>query len=517
MLTATGLVVTCLILIAAATVLSLHRPGLDKSGNALKPQRAEAETTLDEIKSEVMGLPPDPLWLIVSGRNEAEVYQRLQLSEKLLNAAASNHVIGKPELPTALWPRPDFQAANRAAATVLGRQGPLLRETALDAGFNTNALVLTDELVRTWARAGASTNVLWPTNSLAQWLLERFRARTPDEWLVMGTVSPPTNHVENAALAQLSSQLAGSQVFLSGWELLGSTTLKRVQAKLWQLVAPMVVLVLASLWFAFRRPTEILLGVAVLLLSGVFLLALMAVAGWSWNLLNLMALPLMLGTGVDYTHLHPACLAPAWRRPGACPALRRPRADAVRRHGHGRIRVAGVFQQSRHGQPRQGVRRGHRRQHADLGVPAAGVVALCFSPKSKVQSRESVVSSQWSVAEDAQGSSIHAPRTTHHAPRHSSPSSFYRAGLWHLGLMLVHICPPALVKALCTLVAEFYCRVQRGRREVVVQNLLPAFGGDRQAAKEARIGSIGNSPRKLVDLWRVESGAPVQNWLTNPR
>ena len=27
----------------------------------------------------------------------------------------------------------------------------------------------------------------------------------------------------------------------------------------------------------------------------------MAVAGWSWNLLNLMALPLMLGTGVDYS------------------------------------------------------------------------------------------------------------------------------------------------------------------------------------------------------------------------
>ena len=27
----------------------------------------------------------------------------------------------------------------------------------------------------------------------------------------------------------------------------------------------------------------------------------MALAGWTWNLMNLMALPLMLGTGVDYT------------------------------------------------------------------------------------------------------------------------------------------------------------------------------------------------------------------------
>ena len=184
---------------------------------------------------------------------------------------------------------------------MLGRQGPTLREAALRGGFNTNALVLTDELVRTWAQAGASTGVFWPTNPASQWLLKRFVARAPDEWLVMGLIYPATNKVEASALPDLSAQLAENQAFLSGWELLGTTTLKRVRGKMWQLVTPMIVLVLASLWFAFRRATEILLGVAVLLLSGVFLLATMAVSGWSWNLLNLMALPLMLGTGVDYS------------------------------------------------------------------------------------------------------------------------------------------------------------------------------------------------------------------------
>jgi predicted RND superfamily exporter protein len=99
----------------------------------------------------------------------------------------------------------------------------------------------------------------------------------------------------------LSTNLAQNHALLSGWELLGSATLKRVQSRMWMLVTPMVLLVLLSLWFAFRRATEILLGVAVLCLSGVCLLAVMALAGWNWNLMNLMALPLMLGTGVDYT------------------------------------------------------------------------------------------------------------------------------------------------------------------------------------------------------------------------
>src|SRR5260370_99035 len=43
------------------------------------------------------------------------------------------------------------------------------------------------------------------------------------------------------------------------------------------------------------------LSLLVLLLSGLCLLAVMRLAGWSWNLLNLMALPLMLGSGVDYS------------------------------------------------------------------------------------------------------------------------------------------------------------------------------------------------------------------------
>jgi predicted RND superfamily exporter protein len=117
----------------------------------------------------------------------------------------------------------------------------------------------------------------------------------------MGLIYPATNKVETAALTGLSAELAQHHAYLSGWELLGSTTLQRVRAKLWQMVTPMLLLVLASLWFAFRRATEILLGGAVLLMSGVCLLATMALAGWSWNLLNLMALPLILGAGVDYT------------------------------------------------------------------------------------------------------------------------------------------------------------------------------------------------------------------------
>src|SRR5260370_17415705 len=63
----------------------------------------------------------------------------------------------------------------------------------------------------------------------------------------------------------------------------------------------MIGIVMTSLGLAFRRVKEMALSLLVLLLSGLCLLTVMRLSGWSWNLLNLMALPLMLGSGVDYS------------------------------------------------------------------------------------------------------------------------------------------------------------------------------------------------------------------------
>ena len=121
-----NLLLTGLILFVACAVLCFRQPGLDRTGNALQPQHGEAQTTLDEITFE-LGLPPQPLWVIIPGKDESEVYQRLAKADELLDGAVSNHVIGQYLLPGALWPRIEYQAANRATASVLGNQGRLLR------------------------------------------------------------------------------------------------------------------------------------------------------------------------------------------------------------------------------------------------------------------------------------------------------------------------------------------------------------------------------------------------------
>jgi len=485
---ATALLLTGLILIGAGAVVCFRQPGLDRTGNALQPQHGEAQTTLDEITREV-GLPPQPLWVIVHGQDETEIYQRLTNADALLAGAASNHVIGQYLLPTALWPRTEFQDANRTTATVLGKKGPLLENAALAEGFNSNATVLTEEIVQTWAQAGVSTNVFWPTNHLSQWLLKRFITRTTNEWLVMGLVYPPTNRVESAQV-DLSNHLAKNSALLSGWELLGTATLQRVESRMWIVITPMVVLVLLSLWLAFRRATEILLGAAVLGMSGLCLLAIMVLSGWTWNLMNLMAVPLILGTGVDYTLFIQLALR---RHGGDLGMVRSSVGRALMLCGGTAVTGFGSLGfSSNPGMASLG-------KVCAVGIGANMLISVfllpawwrVFSPLSKVQTPRSEGGNR--VAQPA----------------------FYRAGLWRLGLTIVRILPVGLVKGFAVIVAEFYWRFQRQRCEIVVKNFLPVFGGSRAAAEKTAHQLHRKFAWKMVDLWRVESGVPVQNWLTN--
>jgi len=153
-------------------------PGLDRSGNALRLS-GEAETALDEInlRWDCTG----PALAHYLRRDEPEVYQRFLLPKRCsttrLPITSLAGICCRPrcgrELNCRRQPDDGGCAGNKAAAA----------GTALREGFNTNALVLTEELVRTWSRAGASPGVVWPTNQVSQWLLKKFVARTPDEWL----------------------------------------------------------------------------------------------------------------------------------------------------------------------------------------------------------------------------------------------------------------------------------------------------------------------------------------------
>jgi len=490
-----------LILSTSATLLLLGWPRIDPSADPLRPRRSPAYDALAQIQAR-LNEKREPLWLILEGPEEASVGRRLAEVQSTLERAASNHIVAGFTLPTPLWPRPEFQEANRATALALAAQRATLRKAAEAGGFVESSLALTERILDVWQSASTTRGTFWPTNEMSRWIFGKFAVRTPTNCFALGLINPPPDSgaVRDRKLTLLASQLPQRDAWLSGWQLLGSQIFTRVKENMWKVLAPMVCLVLASLWLAFRRPPEIFVSLGALLLSGLCLLTIMRLAGWSWNLLNLMAIPLVLGTGVDY---------------GIFMQL------ALRRY-HGDLQMA------------------HRSVGRALllcgGTAIAGFGSLGFSSNAGMASLGQVCAAGiacnmliaiflspiwWHKLHRgnfaAPGSSRHnAPVTIEFrspGPHSSStsPSTLYRRELWRVGLVFIRFAPSRLCAQLGRTFASMYWALARDRRAVVVDNLLPAFHGDRATAEKAVRSLFGHFAGKVIDLWRYEAGLPIDN------
>jgi predicted RND superfamily exporter protein len=85
------------------------------------------------------------------------------------------------------------------------------------------------------------------------------------------------------------------------WSLLSESLLDLLRRDVTRVLLPMTAILLLLLAAAFRRTREVALSVASLGFSLLALSAAMVLLGWSWNLMNVMALPLLFGAGVDYS------------------------------------------------------------------------------------------------------------------------------------------------------------------------------------------------------------------------
>jgi predicted RND superfamily exporter protein len=185
--------------------------------------------------------------------------------------------------------------------TVL-KERETLRRAALQAGFTASAFSTTEIVLDVWQRAAADTNVFWPTNQASHWLLAKAVARSAEGPLALGLIQPMANAAVTKAFARAwPEELQRQGVVLSGWDLLGWTVFDLVLRELPRVIVPVLLLVVVSLWMAFRRLEEVALSLATLAFSALGLVAAMDLLCWEWNLLNVMGLPLLLGMGVDFS------------------------------------------------------------------------------------------------------------------------------------------------------------------------------------------------------------------------
>ena len=464
-------VFTGMMVLFAALTLWGEWPRVDHSTSPLSPKHSPAQEAFTELETE-MNRQGQPLMLVISGRDEADVARRLDDASAHFSLAVTQQEARSFLLPTALWPHPDWQRTNLAAAATLTAGAAALKTAAAQAGFTPEALKLTEDVLRAWEIAARTPGPLWPTNQSGQWLLRRAVTWTGESWLAAGAVYPATSDLSAAALAKLDPERPG--VWLTAWPLLGDILLRHVEHRLWWVVAAMVAMVMTCLWLAFRRWTEVLLSFGTLGFSLLVLLTVMGLAGWSWNLMNLMVVPILLGAGVDYTiHIQLA--------------LRRHAGDVrVVRQVTGRaVFLCAATTVAGFGSNALSSNAGL----ASLGSVCAVGIAVVYASAAfllpawwqLMARRDSSGAGQGREANPSSG----AATLSRLDSRLSTPSLLYRAQLWSLGLAVSRVLPAKLCEWLSRALAWLYWSAQPKRREVVIQNLLPVLQGDRRAAERA--------------------------------
>jgi predicted exporter len=286
---------------AGAGALLIHQaPAVEYGTEGLGPKAARARAALQEVRTEVGGLEGG-LWVMVKGRDEAEVAGRMRRVAAVLDKATEQGLVKGYRLPQALWPQPDHQRANRDRARRLAVRLPQVRDAAIRAGFTPESLRLTEQVFGAWERFAASDVPVRPDSPGARWMLRKFVSGDSGRLLVLGRAQPSPS-ADRAGLRRLAEEIDridGAQLF--GWSLLTDSLVGVMERDVRQVLLPMGVVLVVLLALAFRNIGETVLSLSTLGLTLLCLLGSMRLLDWSWNLMNMMALPLVLGAGVDYS------------------------------------------------------------------------------------------------------------------------------------------------------------------------------------------------------------------------
>jgi len=152
-----------------------------------------------------------------------------------------------------------------------------------------------------WERFAAKEGVVWPDNPASQWVFRQFAGDDSGRLLALGQLEASTTATQTDLL-ELTGRigtLTGAKMF--SWSLLSESLLGTMKRDVSRVLIPMGAVLLILLGMAFRKVAEVALSLATLGFSLLCLMGVMVLLGWSWNLMNVMALPLLFGAGVDYS------------------------------------------------------------------------------------------------------------------------------------------------------------------------------------------------------------------------
>ncbi len=289
-----------LIALALAVLAILGTPGVEFDSKIMRPRDSAAMAAFERMREKFPDRDPRLLRVVVEAQDDAAMRTRIAEAEKRLASGLEQGVLQEADFPSGWWPDPARQERNRPVLLELAKEAPRLLAEADETGFSEEGTALGRQVMEVLAKEGAQAG-FYPQSAAAREVMRLFLHREEGGGgLIIGTLVPaPEVDAMSPGYPRLRA-LNGDGIWLSGWSLFKPAISGLVREDMVKMLLPMGLLLLGMMAVIFRRFRDVGFALFAMLVSTVCLLAIMRAFGLKWNFVNLMATPLLLGTGIDY-------------------------------------------------------------------------------------------------------------------------------------------------------------------------------------------------------------------------
>lgn len=286
-----ALIAAC-VLGSAAVFLGKGAPGVSFDFSMVEPTSSEAAAAFETIQEEFPAWSDRNLQLIATADSWEELSVVAEKAEAVLAKAREDRKIESYQWPKDLIPNEGHAEANRnAIAGIAAKRAEIL--TAVKAGgFSESGTALDSQVLETLAGENNDSGI----NALAK----TFLSRSADGKCHLSGTLRTRDVVTDENIGELSP-LFSERFTATGWAVLQAVLLPSVKRDFQIIFLPAAGVLLLALIFVFRSARDAAIAISVLLTVLLLLNAFVSLTGQSWNFLSGMAIPLIIGTGVDYS------------------------------------------------------------------------------------------------------------------------------------------------------------------------------------------------------------------------
>ena len=314
-------IVGAICITSVGTILTLGLPPLNESATAMRPKRSEALDSIEMVMSKIDRWGDQRIPLIVADLPQTDIHDRLREVDQVIDGLAENGVIESAFIPRSLWPNEIRQRQNLdLLKPALASRSRLIAE--LDqTGFGEDAATFLERVFGVWENALKTDdhNIPCLPDSLSgDWplILGQLIDVSPDSKpVMMGQLIPIQMEELIAGRYQNLKGLRLPGVYATGWDSLQGGTWPLMIRDFKVVFLPMALVLWLMLALVYRKLTDVIATLSMMALSWLCLIGSMSALaaiqaglpgfGWlpviEWNFMNLAAIPLLMGTGLDYS------------------------------------------------------------------------------------------------------------------------------------------------------------------------------------------------------------------------